>query len=52
MSVVWKQQSDKTNMMDIFFLILNLLAEFTKNMFLFTTQRISRQENRSNTQPG
>lgn len=43
--------SDEMNMMDILFLILNLLAEFTKNIFLFmvTTQRISSRENRSNT---
>lgn len=45
--------SNKMNMMDGFFIILNLLAEFTKNIFLFTvtTQRISSRENRSNTQP-
>lgn len=38
----------------LFFLILNLLAEFTKNIFSFavTTRRISSSENRSNTVHG
>lgn len=51
-SVVKDDKLTKEDMMDdYFFLILNLLAEFTENIFLFmmATRGISSRGNKSNT---